>query len=259
MSGLLSGRRALVVGGGQQDYGQEGPPAGIGRAISVLCAREGAAVAVLDRDRDAAERTAEDVRGEGAEACSLTADASDEAAIDAAVSEAEAALGGLDALVLAVGIAGGQGLAGTSSELWDTVFATNVRAHFLACKSALPRVGPGGAIVFISSTATRMPSTNDMPAYLSSKGAVEGLCAHVGREAAMRGVRANVLAAGLIDTSLGRLAGQVKPERDRIAIPLGRQGSAWEVAQAAVFLLSDRASYVSAQTLVVDGGLTGAC
>lgn len=256
-TGSLAGRRVLVVGGGQQDYGQADPPIGIGRAISVLCAGEGAAVAVLDRDPAAAHDTVTRIAARGGEAVAVGADASDAPALEAAVGESEAALGGLDGLVLAVGVAGGQGLAGTDVELWDLVTATNVRAHFVACRAAVPRMD-GGAVVFVSSTASRRPSTNDMPAYLASKAALGGLCAHVAREGARTGVRANVVMAGLIDTSLGRLATQVKPERADVPIALGREGTAWEVAEAAVFLLSARASYVTAQTLVVDGGLTGA-
>lgn len=83
-----------------------------------------------------------------------------------------------------------------------------------------------------------------------------GVCRHVGREAAARGVRVNVVMPGLIDTPLGRLASQVQPDRDATPVPLGRQGTGWEVAEAASFLLSNAASYVSGQTLAVDGGLT---
>ena len=258
MSGLLEGRRVLVVGGGQQDYGQPDPPLGIGRAICLRSAKEGARVAVLDRDEPAARSTVAHIEVGGGEAIALSGDAADDNDSARAITAAVDQLGGLDGLVLNVGVAGGAGLMGTSSETWDLVFAINVRAHFLAAKHALPHMSDGGAIVFVSSTAALQPSTNDLPAYIASKAALDGLSRFVAREGAPRGIRSNVVMPGLIDTSLGRLASQIKPDRDAIAIPAGRHGTAEEVAHAVVFLLSSRASYVSAQTLAVDGGLTGA-
>lgn len=188
----------------------------------------------------------------------IEAEASDEHAVNAAVQRAAQDLGGLDALVLNVGVAGRQGIAGTTSDMWDLVFSVNVRAHFLAVKHALTHLDTNGAIVFISSTAARIPSTSDIPAYAASKAALDGLARFVARHGAASGIRANVVMAGLIDTSLGRLATLVKPDRANVAIPLGRQGTAWEIAQAATFLLSHHASYITGQTLVIDGGLTGA-
>jgi NAD(P)-dependent dehydrogenase (short-subunit alcohol dehydrogenase family) len=154
--------------------------------------------------------------------------------------------------VLNVGIAAGMGLQNTSAEDWDRVMAVNLRAHFLGLKHALPRMGSGGSAVLIGSLAGLrvMP----VPAYSASKAALEALNRHAAIEAAPN-VRVNLLVPGLIDTSLGRLATQRYPQRAKIPIPLGRQGSAWEVASAALFLLSDDASYVTGATLVVDGGL----
>jgi NAD(P)-dependent dehydrogenase (short-subunit alcohol dehydrogenase family) len=253
-AGRLAGRRILVVGGGQQTYGVEDAPIGNGRAIAVTCAREGASVAVADIDLPAAEETAELVRGEGdSEIKALAADASDEQGVIGMIEGTEKALGGIDGLVLNVGIAAGIGLKNTTVEDWDRVMAVNLRAHFLALKHGLPRMGPGGSAVLIGSVAGMrvMP----LPAYSASKAALEALNRHAAIEAAPD-VRVNLLVPGLIDTSLGRLATQLYPQRAKVPIPLGRQGTAWEVASAALFLLSEESSYVTAATLVIDGGLT---
>jgi NAD(P)-dependent dehydrogenase (short-subunit alcohol dehydrogenase family) len=248
----LAGRRILVVGGGQQDYGIEDPPVGNGRAMSVLFARHGAAVAVADIDEATAEATAELVRAEGAQAVSITADASDEADVVRMLGEASSGLGGLDGIVLNVGVAGGLGLQGTTVEDWDRVMAVNVRGHFLGLKHGLPALADGGAIVLTGSLASRetMPS----PAYAASKSALESLVRNGAIEGAPS-VRVNLLIPGLIDTPLGRLATRLAPQRAEVRIPLDRQGTPWEVAYAALFLMSDESSYMTGQSLVIDGGL----
>ena len=240
----LGGRRLLVVGGGQQSYLEEEPPAGIGYAVCVRAAQQGAQVAVADRDAEAAARTLASVAG-AAEA--VIGDAAQEDQMKRMVEEAATRLGGLDGLVMNLGIAGGAGLAGTTEEKWDAVMAVNARAHFLGCKFALPVMGEGGAIVLVSSTAAVAPSTSDVPAYIASKAALSGLALHTAREGAPA-VRVNVVKPGLIDTPLGRLGARVKPDRDKLQVPLGRQGTAWEVADAVVFLLSDESSYVAGQS-----------
>jgi len=254
--GTVQGRRLLVVGGGQQTYDQHDPPMGIGRAISVLAAREGASVAVADLDAVAAQVTVDHITQEGGAAHALAGDSSNEADVVRLIEQATERLGGLDAIALNVGIAVGDHLAGTTPDDWDRVMATNVRSPFLFCKHSLPVLPPGAAIVLTSSTAALVVSTTETPAYATSKAALSGLCAYVAKEAAPRRVRVNVVMPGLIDTSLGRLASLVKPDRDSTPIPLGRQGTGWDVAAAAVFLLSHAADYITGQTLAVDGGLS---
>ncbi len=227
---------------------------GNGRAMAVLAAREGAAVACADMDAEAAQDTVARIAADGGHAVVLVGDVADAGTCESLVSASVERLGGLDGLVLNVGIGAGLGLEGTNVETWDFIFAVNLRAHFLLCKAALPQLAAGSAIVFISSVAGLKPGSL-LPAYDTSKAGLFGLCRHVALEGAPRGVRANVVVPGLIDTPLGRLASAGRPERERVPVPLGRQGTAWEVAYATVFLLSDEASYITGQTLVVDGGL----
>ena len=251
----LAGRRLLVVGAGTRPSADPGAPPGNGRAISVLAAREGAAVACADVEGEAAAATVALVEGEGGTAFAITADVGDPAACAQVVAQAHTALGGLDAVVVNVGIGLGSGLQGTSVQDWDRVMAVNLRAHFLVSKAALPLMADGGALVFIGSAAGLKPGSGS-PSYDSSKAALLGLSRHVASEGAPRGIRANIVVPGLIDTPMGRAAGATRSSRGTTRVPLGRQGTAWEVAYATVFLLSGEAAYISGQALVVDGGLT---
>jgi NAD(P)-dependent dehydrogenase (short-subunit alcohol dehydrogenase family) len=244
----------LVVGAGTQRSDDPEAPVGNGRAIAVLAAREGATVICADRDPAAAEETARWITDENGAAEVVIADVASAEECAALVDDATAG-GGLDGLVLNVGIGRGGGLAGTSAGDWDLTFAVNLRSHFLVVREALSRMTDGSAIVFISSVAGLQPGSR-LPAYDASKAGLIGLCRHVALEGARMQVRANVVAPGLIDTPLGRWASRGRPSRERTPVPLGRQGSAWEVAAATVFFLSEDASYITGQVLAVDGGLT---
>lgn len=255
--GRLEGRRVLVVGGGQMEIGEPDTPIGNGRAMSLLFAREGATVAVADRDRASAAATVAMIAQDGGEGHAIAADVTREADIARMVEETFALLGGLDGLVLNVGIgAGGHWLEGTTAESWDKIFAINIRSHMLSVKAALPRMEDASSIVFISSIAG-MTAGSRIPAYDASKAGLFGLCRHVAFEGARRAIRANVVAPGLMDTSIGRLASRGRPNRATTPVPLGRQGTGWETAYAALFLLSHESAYITGQTFAVDGGLTG--
>jgi NAD(P)-dependent dehydrogenase (short-subunit alcohol dehydrogenase family) len=251
--GRLTGRRILVVGGGQTDIGEDETPVGNGRAMSILFAREGARVAVADRVQASAEATV--ALMPGGQGTAIAADVTDPAAIEAMVARATDALGGLDGLVLNVGIGGKPTLAENDAAAWDFTFSVNLRSHMLSVRAAWPHLANASSIVFISSIAGIKPGSR-IPAYDASKAALGGLCRHVALEGEKRAIRANVVAPGLMDTSIGRLASRGRPSRTTTPVPLSRQGTGWETAYAALFLISDEAAYVTGQTLVVDGGLS---
>jgi NAD(P)-dependent dehydrogenase (short-subunit alcohol dehydrogenase family) len=120
----------------------------------------------------------------------------------------------------------------------------------------LPLLDAGSSIVFISSIAGLVAGSR-LPAYDASKAALAGLMRHVALEGTSRGIRANIVAPGLVDTPLGRAASQGRESRSRTRIPFGRQATAWEIAYASLFFISDESVYVNAQILAVDSGITG--
>jgi len=261
----LKGKVVLVVGAGSI-----APGWGIGKACSVVYAREGARVCAVDISREAAEETARIITARGGEAVALTADVADRDSVASMVEACRTRFGRIDVLHNNVGIGEIGGPVELSEESWDRISDANVKGLFLTCKSVLPvmEAQGAGAIVTVSSVAAfRYPGYPHL-AYGTTKAAAIQFTRMIALQYAARGIRANTVVPGLIDTP--RIAHTVAraitsegvdaARRLRDAqCPMGRMGTAWEVANAALFLASDEASYVTGAELVVDGGLSWKC
>jgi NAD(P)-dependent dehydrogenase (short-subunit alcohol dehydrogenase family) len=255
--GRFDGRVLLVSGGGADGPAKPGEAVamGNGRAVAIMAAREGAKVMVVDRASDSAAQTAQLIHSEGGRAQAFAADVRDEDACRAAVAAAVKEFGGLHLLANVVGIATGHTLQSPTAE-FDLTMDVNVRGHLFMMRHAIPEMvkAGGGAIVNISSiSAIRGGGLS----YATSKAALAGLSRAVAMAYAGDGIRVNTVLPGAIDSAMARrLTGdreaQVAPH-----IPMGRQGTPWEIAKAVLFLLSDDASYITAVELLVDGGVAG--
>jgi NAD(P)-dependent dehydrogenase (short-subunit alcohol dehydrogenase family) len=252
--GRMVGRRIVVVGAGQTDFHMADQPVGNGRAISILLAREGARVVAVDCNESAAAATVDLITTAGGEASALLADVADPRALEEMIGHACEWLGGIDGVAYNVGIPGPRGISAATPEAWDATLDVNLRGAMLTARAALPVMEPGSSLVFVSSIAALKP-TGRLVAYETSKAALGGLMRAVAMEGKDRSIRANVVMLGLIDTGLGRSAND-DSRRMTIPVPLGRHGTAWEVAYAALFLLSQESAYITGQTLAVDGGRT---
>ena len=251
-SRMLDGKRALVIGGGG---------GGIGRAISGRLAAAGSAVAVADVDRGRAKEAAAEVEAAGVRSIALVGDVSVRGGAEALVHQAAEELGGLDVLVTVVGgqlaFVAAALVHETADDDWDLMFDLNLRYVAEAVRAVL-RVflaqGTGGTIVSVGSIAG-LAGSPGQAAYGAAKAGLVNLARSVAVEYGRSGIRMNVVACGPIATPVAAAA-QAGTALDWI--PLGRAGSADEVADAAVFLASPLSSYISGQSLVVDGGATAA-
>lgn len=262
MAGRLEGKVAMVVGAGSS-----GPGWGNGKAAAVLFAREGARLFCVDINLAAAEETVGIIRGEGGNAEAMQADvsrASDVAAMTARCLEVH---GRIDVLENNVGILAVGGPVETSEADWDRVIDVNLKSMFLTCKHVLPvmeRQG-SGVIVNIASIAGIRDTGVPYVSYSASKGAVIPFTRSVALQYAKKGIRANAVLPGLMNTPM-----IVEPLKDAYAegdvdemirkrdaqCPTGKMGDAWDVAHAALFLASDDARYITGTELIVDGGIT---
>lgn len=253
----LAGKRVLVVGAGAV-----GPGWGNGKATAVLMAREGARVICLDRDADAARATVAVITQEGGCAEPFCGDMTAPGVAQAAVAFGTDLWGGLDVLQFNIGISQQAGLLDTSAEDWARVFDVNLNAAVAMTKAILPGMCAQGygALVYVSSIAAIRGGPFAYPSYEASKAALNRFAVSVALEHATDGIRSNVILPGLIDTPhvaayLGSSAASTAQIRAALP-PMKRQGTAWDVAEAAVFLASDAAGYITGQSLAVDGGLS---
>ena len=259
MQGKLQDRVAIVFGAGSVGEGW-----GNGKASAVAYARAGAKVACVDMNKAAAEATAGIIMGEGGSAVALQADVTRLDEVRAATDAAVRALGRLDILHNNVGITAAGGPVEASEESWDRVMNVNVKSMFFTCKCAIPvMLEQGrGAIVNISSLASIRWTGYNYSSYYASKAAVNNFTRGVAIEYAARGIRANWILPGLMDTphiyqqitTFYASVDEMVAARHK-ASPTGRMGTAWDVANAAVFLASDDAAYINGVELPVDGGL----
>ncbi len=246
----LNGRVAVVTGGGS----------GIGRAICLALAAEGAKLAVLDVNEASAQAVAREVEDRGSAAVSLQVDITQSGRVRAAVKSIEAGLGPIDILVNNAGWDKAEPFLSSAEETWDRVLAVNLKGHIVVTRAVLEGMVARrrGKIVIISSDAGRTGSSGEV-VYSAAKAGLLGFTKALAREMARYQINVNAVCPGPTDTPLFAEIARESPglgtalER---AIPFRRLGKPEDVAGAVVFLASDEASYITGQTLSVSGGLT---
>jgi len=259
----LQGKTAIIVGAGQSP----GEGMGNGRATVLRFAQEGARIMAIDRDLRSAEETVSLVKQEGGECFAFEADVTKEATIAAAIKAAENRWGHIDIMHYNVGVSisgGDTTLLDFTEEAFDRISAINLRGAIVTCKHVIPimRRQRAGVIIMISSLAAY--ENYPYVTYKATKAAMIAFTKQVAIQNAEYGIRANVILPGLMDTPMavdtrsrvsGKSRAQVAAERDA-RIPLRRKmGTAWDVANTALFLASDEANYITGVEILVDGGL----
>lgn len=254
--GRLNGKKILVVGGGQITFDPKTDPVGNGRAMCQLFAREGAHVIVADINIESADETLAIITKEGNQGSSIQVDVLNENEIKNMFREVVESAGKLDGVVFNVGIFGQTGLDLPTDE-WDRIMAANLRGALLTGREALDHLSPMSSIVMISSVAG-FKAGSQMVAYDASKAGLLALMRNFAMEGGHRDIRCNMVVPGMVDTPNGRTAGAGRASRGKGEfLPFRRQTTGWEIANAALFFLSNDSVYITAQTLAVDSGITG--
>lgn len=253
MSGRVSGKVAIVTGAGTNEVG-----IGIGHAISVVLARQGASVLLADKSEERARKTLKAIEAEDGTAKVFVGDVSRSEDCQAMVAAATAGFGGLDILVNNAAISVHVPITETSLELYQDIIGVNLTGSFMASKYAVPVLVArgGGSIVNISSVAALRDTATTHPAYCASKAAQLGLMIDLAGEYGRDNVRVNAVLPGMVATPMQESVGRVDDDVRRRLNLLGRMGTAWDIAHAVLFLCSDEAAYITGVTLPVDGGAT---
>jgi NAD(P)-dependent dehydrogenase (short-subunit alcohol dehydrogenase family) len=250
----LDGKVAVITGAGS----------GIGRVAASLFAAEGARVVVADVVADHAAATVAEIVDAGGSAQAVTVDVSDEAQVAAMVAAAVSTYGGLHVLFNNAGIFPDDdgGILDTPPETWQRVMDVNLKGVWLGCRASVPAMldSGGGSIVNVASFVALVGAATAQMAYTASKGGVLAMTRELAVEYARKGIRANSICPGPIETPLlaELLSDPERRQRRLVHIPIGRFGRPEEIARAALFLASDDASFVTGSALVVDGGITAA-
>jgi NAD(P)-dependent dehydrogenase (short-subunit alcohol dehydrogenase family) len=251
--GRLTGKAALVTGGGT----------GIGKAIALAFAREGAKVAVAGRRMEKLEETMAEMKKHGGEPLAVQCDVANAADAERAVGETTEAFGSLNVLVNSAGVLSATTVEGISEEQWDRLIDINLKGPFLMSRAVLAefRRAGGGAIVNIGSVLG-LVAMKDRAAYCASKGGLTLLTKAMALDHAHENVRVNCICPSIVETELvaGLFAASeagAAAKKARIAgIPLGRMGRPEDVAEMAVFLASEESSWVTGTAIALDGGLS---
>jgi NAD(P)-dependent dehydrogenase (short-subunit alcohol dehydrogenase family) len=250
----LQGKVALITGAG----------GGIGRESSLLWASEGASIVAVDIDQKAAQHSADAVQAAGGRAIAVQADVSRAQDCERMIAQAESEYGRLNILFNNAGIMHSQDddAVSTDESVWDVTMNVNAKGVFFGCKYGIPalRRAGGGAIVNTASFVAVVGAATPQVAYTASKGAVLAMTRELAIVHARENIRINALCPGPLKTELLMkfLNTDEKKQRRLVHIPIGRFGEAREIARAALFLVSDDASYVTGTEFLVDGGITAA-
>ena len=255
----LEGKVAIVTGAGATGSGDF---VGIGQAISILFARNGAKVLLVDRNQQNAEVTLATIKEEGGEASLFVGDVTNNADCQGMAQAAVSRYGKLNVLVNNVGISGPGSVTDVDEDFWDTVIDVNLKSVMLTSRHAIPHMveAGGGSIVNLSSiVGLRAGSGRPSHPYAASKGGIIGLSNSMAVHYGRNNIRVNCIAPGHIRSPMvARHTSEEMLDLRRRAGPLGTEGTAWDVAWAALFLASDEARWISGVTLPIDAGLLAA-